>query len=54
MSEGISWVLMAGSLYCIVIGVTNAAKRQPYALLMALCGLLMAVSAAVVAELVSK
>ena len=49
MSEWIGWVLMAGSLYCIVIGLANAAKRQPYALLMALCGLLLAVCATVVA-----
>ena len=54
MSEWIGWVLMAGSLYCIVIGLANAAKRQPYALLMALCGLLLALAANVVAELVSK
>ena len=53
MSEWISWVLMAGGLYFVIIGVVNAAKRQPYALLMTLCGVLLAFAANVV-ELVSK
>ena len=48
-SEWVAWMLMAGGFCFIIIGLANAAKRQPYALLMALCGLLLAVCATVVA-----
>ena len=51
-SEWVAWMLMAGGFCFIIIGLVNAAKRQPYALLMTLCGLLLALAANVVAELV--
>ena len=54
VSEWIAWVLMAGGLYFVVIGLANVNKRQPFALVMVLCGVLLAFAANVVTELVSK
>ena len=51
-SGWVAWMLMVGGFCFIVIGiVANIAKRQPFALVMALCGVLL-VFAANVVELV--
>ena len=48
-SEWVAWMLMIGGSCFVVIGLVNVNKRQPFALVMVLCGCLLAFAANVVA-----